>query len=92
MCQSFSHSEAKMSMDFVINCCVDFIFGPGKTFTRPRTVILDQAPGLIASLPTSLPEAQLQFCDWHAVANIMDRLKIKNGYTKERRDEVRLTI
>ena len=92
MCQSFSRSEAKMSMDFVINCCVDFIFGPGKTFTRPRTVISDQAPGLIASLPTSLPEAQLQFCDWHAVANIMDRLKTKNGYTKERRDEVRLAI
>ena len=92
MCQSFSRSEAKMSMDFVINYCVDFIFGPGKTFTRPRTVILDQAPGLIASLPTSLPEAQLQFCDWHAVANIMDRLKTKNGYTKERRDEVRLAI
>ena len=92
MCQSFLRSEVKMSMDFVINCCVDFIFSPSKTFTRPRTVISDQAPSLIASLPTSLPEAQLQFCDWHAVANIMDRLKIKNGYIKERRDEVRLAI
>ena len=81
-----------MSIDFVINYCVDFIFSPNKTFTRPRTVISDQAPSLIISLPTSLPEAQLQFCDWHAVANIIDRLKTKNGYTKERRDKVRLTI
>ena len=92
MCQSFSRSEAKISIDFVINYYVDFIFSPSKTFTRPRTVILDQAPGLIVSLPTSLPEAQLQFYDWHAVANIIDRLKTKNGYIKERRDKVRLTI
>ena len=63
VCQSFARSEAKLSMDFIFNCIVDFIFGPGQTFTRPQTVISDQASGLIASLPTSLPEAQLQFCD-----------------------------
>ena len=92
VCQSFARSEAKLSMDFIFLFIMDFILGPGKAFTRPQTVISDQAPGLIASLPTSLPEAQLQFCDWHAVANIMDRLKIKDGYTGERRDEVRLAI
>ena len=81
-----------MSIDFVINCCVDFIFSSSKTFIRPRTVISDQTSGLIVSLPTSLLEAQLQFYNWHAVANIIDRLKTKNGYIKERRDKVRLAI
>ena len=92
VCQSFARSKAKLSIDFIFLFIMDFILGPGKAFIRPQTVISDQAPGLITSLPTSLPEAQLQFCDWHAVANIMDRLKIKDGYTGERRDEIRLTI
>ena len=91
VCQSFARSEGKMSIDFVFKCIVDFIF-TGKTFILPKTVISDQAPGLIASLPTSLPEAQLQFYDWHAVANIMDRLKVKHDYTKEIRDEIRLVV
>ena len=62
VCQSFTRSEGKVSMDFIFKCIVDFIF-TGKTFVLPKTIISDQAPGLIASLPASLPQAQLQFCD-----------------------------
>ena len=51
-------------------------------------MISDQAAGLTASLPTALPNAILQYCDWHAVENVMKRLA-DHGYKKEERKELR---
>jgi hypothetical protein len=43
---------------------------------------------MAASLPTALPGTILQYCDWHAVENVMKRLADK-GYKKEDREELR---
>jgi len=43
---------------------------------------------MTASLPTALPGVILQYCDWHAVENVMKRLADK-GYKKEAREEAR---
>jgi Transposase, Mutator family len=57
----------------------------------PRVVISDQATGMTASLPKALPGTLLQYCDWHAVENIMKRLADR-GYKKEERETLKHLI
>lgn len=100
-CLSFARSESKLSFDFIFGCMKDLMFAghsasPGseatgndiqanQTYPFPKVVVSDQAKGLIASLPTTLPNTTLQLCDWHAVQNIRKRCAEKR-YTKEERE------
>ena len=83
--QSFARSEAAMSFDFIFECNRDYIF-TGK-IPPPRVIISDQAGGIISSLPTYLPNAILQFCNWHISQNIKARL-LKGKYTKDLREQI----
>ena len=83
---SFARSESKMSFDFIFWSLKQRVFYP--PIPLPRVIISDQAAGMIASLPTALPGTILQYCDWHAVENVMKRLA-DHGYKKERRTELR---
>jgi MULE transposase domain len=78
--QSFTRLEAAMSFSFIFKCNRDLIF-TGK-IPPPRVVISDQAGGIISSLSTFLPQATLQFCDWHVQQNLRARM-IKGKYTKD---------
>lgn len=79
-------SELKPAFDFIFETSRDLIF-TGQNVAEPGVVIGDQAAGLIASMPSSMPAIPLQFCDWHCAENIRKRLA-KNGYKKEDRDKV----
>ena len=83
---SFARSESKMSFDLIFWSLKQHIFYP--PIPSPRLVLSDQAAGMTASLPTALPGVILQYCDWHAVENVMKRLADK-GYKKEAREEAR---
>ena len=54
---------------------------------EPGIIIADQAAGLMASMPTSMPDTPLKFCDWHCAEKIRKCLA-KNGYTKDERDKI----
>ena len=83
---SFARSESKMSFDFLFSSLKQRVFTG--SIPLPRVVISDQATGLTASMPTALPDAVLQYCDWHAVENVMKRLA-DHGYKKDERKELK---
>ena len=64
---SFLPSESKVSFDFIFENLKEIVW---QEFLPPRVVIGDQAKGLIASLPDSMPGFIGQFCEWHAFENI----------------------
>ena len=98
VCFSFVRSEAKISMDFVLKCLKELIFGiavggseglrPSVLYGKPKVTLSDQAPGIISSVSSSLLDTKLQFCDWHAVKNIRKRV-LEKKYTREERDLIR---
>jgi hypothetical protein len=53
--------------------------------TEPRVVLTDQATGLIAIIPTSMPNCLLQHCNWHIAQNIVKRLAEKKYLAKKRK-------
>ena len=77
---SFLPSESKVSFDFIFENLKEIVW---QEFPPPRVVIGDQAKGLIASLPDSMPGSIGQFCEWHAFENIKKRLQDK-GYAKDK--------
>jgi MULE transposase domain len=81
---SFARSEAKFSFDFIFNSLRKHVFIP--PIPLPRVVVSDQAAGMTASLPSSLSNTILQFCDWHAVKNVEKRLADK-AVLSVKRDE-----
>lgn len=83
---SFARSESKMSFDFLFWSLKQRIFT--SSIPLPRVVLSDQATGLTASMPTALPDTILQYCDWHAVENVMKRLADR-GYKKDERKELK---
>ena len=86
---SYARSESKMSFDFVFQSLKQRIFHA--PIPLPRVVISDQATGMTASLPKALPGTLLQYCDWHAVENMMKRLADR-GYKKEERETLKHLI
>ena len=54
---SFAKSEARVSFDFLFDCCRRFIFTDD--IAEPRVVLSDQAVSLIASMPDSMPNCKL---------------------------------
>jgi hypothetical protein len=77
---SFARSESKMSFDFIFWSLKQRVFYA--SIPLPRVVISDQAAGMMVSISEALPGTTLQYCDWHAVENMMKRLADK-GYKKE---------
>jgi hypothetical protein len=77
---SFARSEAKLSFDFIFKSLKKHVFYP--PIPVPRVIVSNQAAGMKASMPISLPSAILQFCDWHVIKSIEKRLADK-GYSKE---------
>ena len=83
---SFARSEATVSFDFLFWSLKKRVFT--SSIPLPRVIISDQTAGLTASMPTALSNATLQYCDWHAVENVMKRLA-DHGYKKDERKELR---
>ena len=72
---SFAKSEVKASFEFLFDCLKRFIFVDD--IADARVVLGDQAAGLIAAVPDSLPSYKLQHCSWHIAQNIKKRLADK---------------
>jgi len=86
-CFSFAISESEEAFNFFIQCMHEELFND---CLPSRVIIADQGKGLTASLPISMPEVQLQLCNWHACENIRARVaKSKVGYPFERREEIK---
>jgi hypothetical protein len=82
---SFAKSEATVSFNFLFDSFKHFVFG--SDIAEPRVVLADQAAGLIAAMPVSMPNCLLQHCNWHVSQNIAKRLA-ERRYLKEERKEV----
>jgi hypothetical protein len=85
---SFAKSEAKVSFEFLFDCLKRFIFIDG--IAEARVVLGDQAAGLIAAMPVSLPSCKLQHCSWHIAQNIKKRLAEKKYLAEERKNIMNL--
>ena len=77
---SFIPSESKVCFDFIFEALKELVW---EEYPPPKIVVRDQAQGLLASLPYSLPGSMSQFCEWHAFENIKKRLQDK-GYAKKK--------
>ena len=55
-------------------------------------VLGDQAAGLIAAMPASLPSYRLQHCSWHIAQNIKKRLADKRYLVEERKGIINLVV
>ena len=79
---SYCPGETARSYNFFFNTLRAEIFVGG--VIEPGVIIGNQAVGLIASIQTydSMPNSQLQFCQWHA-AEAMRARWTKNGYRSE---------
>jgi len=66
---SWCPEEDTASYSYFWQCLKDHCFiRPFEAQTAPpRVIIGDQNKGLTASIPLAFPDAQQQFCDWHAV-------------------------
>lgn len=85
---SFAKSEAEVSFEFLFDCLKRFIFIDG--IAEARVVLGNQAAGLIAAMPVSLPSCKLQHCSWHIAQNIKERLAEKKYLAEERKDIMNL--
>jgi len=54
-------SEAAVSFHFLFDCIRHFAFSDG--VAEAEIVLGDQAPGLIAAMPISMPNCKLQHCN-----------------------------
>ena len=81
---SFAKSEAVILFNFLFNSFRHFVFG--NDIAEPRVVLADQAAGLIAAMPVSMPNCLLQHCSWYVSQNIAKRLTKKRYLTDERKE------
>ena len=82
---SFAKSEACVDFDYIFDGLKHWVFGDD--IAEPRVILGDQASGLIASIPKSMPNSKLQHCNWHIAQNLKKRLAEKR-YTKEERKDI----
>ena len=68
---SFCPSESKESFLFFFECLQKELFVGD--IPPCRTVIGDQAGGLISAVPVAFPNAVLQSCNWHAVQAMLQQ-------------------
>jgi hypothetical protein len=71
-----------VSFHFLFDCMRHFAFSDG--VAEAEIVLGDQAPGLIAEMPISMPNCKLQYCNWHVSQNIKKRLAEKKYLAEER--------
>ena len=73
---SWCQSESKPSYLFFWKCLKAECFErPGEPFAvPPRVIIGDQHQGITSSIPEVFPDAQQQFCDWHAVNSMVTKM------------------
>ena len=88
---SWCQSESKVSYGFFWSCLKEECFErPGEPHTVPPRVILgDQHQGITSSIPDAFPDAQQQFCDWHAVSAMvtkMGKIGIPSDLIKTKKD------
>jgi hypothetical protein len=57
----FAKSEAAVSFNFLFDSFRHFVFS--NEVAEPRVILADQAAGLIAAIPVSMPNCQLQHCN-----------------------------
>ena len=81
---SFAKSEAAVLFNFLLDSFKHFVFG--NDIAEPRVVLADQAAGLIAAMPVSMPNCLLQHCNWHVSQNIAKRLAEKRYLAEERKE------
>ena len=81
---SFVKSEAVILFNFLFDSFRHFVFG--NDIAEPRVVLADQAAGLIAAMPVSMPNCLLQHCSWHVSQNIAKRLTEKRYLAEERKE------
>jgi len=74
-CFSFAIPESEEAFNFFIQCMHEELFND---CLSSRIIIASQDKGLTASLPISMPEIQLQLCNWHACENIRALLSCKS--------------
>ena len=72
---NFTKSKAIILFNFLFNSFRYFIFS--NDIAEPRVVLTNQAAGLIAVMPVSMPNCFLQHYSWHVSQNIAKRLTEK---------------
>ena len=80
MAFSYLPSKSKVRFDFIFESLKELAW---EEYPPPFVVIGDQAKGLAALLPDSMPDSVSQYCEWHAFENIK-KLLIDRGYSKEK--------
>ena len=84
----FAPSESKAAFDFVFEKMREIVWDK---FPLPKVILGDQAKGLSASIPYSLPGTVGQFCEWHASESIKKCL-LDSGYGKEKLNAIKPLI
>jgi hypothetical protein len=84
----FAPSESKAAFDFVFEKMREIVWDE---FPLPKVILGDQAKGLSASIPYSLPGTIGQFCEWHTSESIKKRL-LDNGYGREKLNSIKPLI
>src|SRR5436305_15317851 len=82
---SFIKSEAVILFNFLFNSFRHFVFS--NNIVELKIILANQAAGLIAAIPISIPNCLLQHCSWHVSQNIAKRLTEKR-YLAEKRKEI----
>jgi hypothetical protein len=80
---NFARSKVRVSFDFVFDYLKRFILTDN--VAKAGIVLDDQAPGLIASIPESMPNYKLQHYGWHIAQNIKKRLAEKRYLAEKRK-------
>jgi hypothetical protein len=88
MAFSFLPSESKVSFDFIFEFLKELVW---EEYLPPNVIVGDQAKGLAASLPHSMPSTIGQFCEWHAFENIRKHL-LDHGYAKKKMNTMKPLI
>ncbi|KAI9762599.1 MAG: hypothetical protein M1840_001192 [Geoglossum simile] len=84
----FAPSKSKAAFDFVFEKMREIIWDE---FPLTKVILGDQAKGLSASIPYSLPGTVSQFCKWHASESIRKYL-LDSGYSKEKLNAIKSLI
>lgn len=82
---SYAISESEVAFNWFFTCLNEEVFDD---CPPPSVCLGDQAKGLMAALPTSLPGCIRQLCAWHAAENIAAAVLKSKGHSKDERDEI----
>lgn len=75
-----------MHFPFFFQCLSELIWPEEDGIAPPRVVVTDQGSGMMAALPSALPGAISQLCEWHAAENIRAKVAAAKYSLDERKD------